>query len=205
MAQIYLISPPKIDLKAFPILLNEALSTGLVPIFQLRLKGYTKAEIFQISQDLKEICHKNNCLFLLNDFLQIALDVGADGVHLGADDGSIALARKKAPQNFLIGASCYDSRELAIKSAQDGASYLSFGAFFQSKTKKSRGNPSPEIIKWCDESINLPVVAIGGITDKNCKELVDARVSFVSVISCVWDHHRGVKEAVINLHESLQN
>lgn len=200
MSKIYLISPPQIELKTFSKRLENALKTALVPVFQLRLKNYSDLEIAKISQELKKICQENNCLFLLNDSHQIAIDVGADGAHLGVEDGSISLARKKSPQNFVIGASCYDSRHLAMEAGEQGADYVSFGAFFSSKTKKSRGNPSPEILEWCSEIMNLPTVAIGGITDQNCSSLVKSGADFLSVISYVWDHPLGEKIALENLY-----
>ena len=203
MSKIYLISPPKIELATFSKHLESALKTSLIPVFQLRLKDYSIAELKKIAQELKKICHANNCLFLLNDSYQLALDIAADGVHLGAEDGSITMARKKSPQNFVIGASCYDSRHLAMEAGEQGANYLSFGAFFASKTKKSRGNPTTEILTWCNEIINLPTVAIGGIKDENCGSLLKAGADFLSVISYVWDHPEGEVVAVKKLHEAV--
>ncbi len=204
MPQIYLISPPQIDLKTFSSRLENALKTSLVPTFQLRLKNYETAELKQIATELKKICHANNCLFLLNDSYEIAADIGADGVHLGVEDGSISLVRKKSPENFVIGASCYDSRHLAMEAAEQGADYLSFGAFFESKTKKSRGNPTTEIITWCREMMNLPIVTIGGINDQNCASLVKAGADFLSVISYVWDHPQGEVVALQKLHQACK-
>ncbi len=204
MTKIYLISPPNIELKSFSSRLSSALQTGLVPVFQLRLKGYNKNEIIKISQELKKICEQNNCLFILNDDYEIALGIGADGVHLGVQDGSIKMVRKNSTKNFVIGASCYDSRHLAMEAAEQGADYLSFGAFFPSKTKKSPGNPTTEILQWCNELINLPTVAIGGITDKNCGSLIKTGVDFLAVISYVWDHSQGEAEALNKLDLALK-
>jgi thiamine-phosphate pyrophosphorylase len=203
MAKIYLISPEKIDLKTFPTRLENVLKTGLVPAFQLRLKGYEKSEVTKIARELKKICHQNHCLFLLNDSCEIAVAVGADGVHLGVEDGSIAEIRKKFPTNFIIGASCYDSRHLAMEAGEQGADYISFGAFFSSKTKISRGKPNTEILEWASEITNLPIVAIGGITDDNCSSLVMAGADFVAVISYVWDHPDGEVVAIKNLAKKL--
>jgi thiamine-phosphate pyrophosphorylase len=199
MSQIYLISPPKIELLNFSKRLEKALKTNLVPVFQLRLKEYSNFELTQIAKEIKKICDNNNCLFLLNDSLEIALNVGANGVHLGVEDGSILSARKNSPENFLIGASCYDSRHLAMKAGEQGADYLSFGAFFESKTKKSRGNPGLEILEWSNEILNLPTVAIGGITTDNCAPLVKSGVDFLSVISYVWNYPEGEKAALMKL------
>ena len=201
MSQIYLISPPKIELKTFLPRLEKALKTNLVPVFQLRLKEYSNSELTQIAKEIKKICDNNNCLFLLNDSLEIALNISANGVHLGAEDGSILSARKNSPENFLIGASCYDSRHLAMEAGEQGADYLSFGAFFESKTKKSRGKPSLEILEWSNEILNLPTVAIGGITADNCAPLVKSGTDFISVISYVWDHPEGEEAALIKLSQ----
>lgn len=126
----------------------------------------------------------------------MALEAGADGVHLGDEDGSVAEVKKISPKNFVIGASCYDSRHLAIEATEQGADYVSFGAFFQSPTKNSKGKPTPEIIEWCKEVMDVPIVAIGGITDKNCAPLVKAGTDFLAVISYVWQHPKGEGEAI---------
>lgn len=204
MTKIYLISPPQIELKVFSHSLKNALETNLAPVFQLRLKNYTNEEVIKIGKELKKICHDFNCLFFLNDSYKLALEIGADGAHLGAEDGSIKIARQHSPQNFLIGASCYDSRHLAMEAAEQGADYVSFGAFFPSKTKKSRGHPEPEILTWCDEVMNVQSVAIGGINDQNCGLLAKAGADLLAVISYVWEHPEGEKVAVKKLSEGIK-
>ncbi len=203
MAKIYLISPPKIDLKEFSLSLKSAVETGLVPVFQLRLKDYEKTEIVKISQELKKICFDNNCLFILNDDYKTALEIGANGVHLGCDDGLISQARKNSDENFIIGASCYDSRHLAIEAAENGANYISFGTFFPSSTKNSKGKPTTDIIEWSAEMLDLPIVTIGGITNENCRPLIDAGADFIAVISYVWQNPQGVEAALKNLSLKL--
>jgi thiamine-phosphate pyrophosphorylase len=203
MAQIYLISPPQIELKDFSSKLEKALKTGLVPAFQLRLKNYSPSEVKKISQEIKKICDNNNCLFLLNDFHEIALEIGASGVHVGIDDKKISQIRQNSPKNFVIGASCYDSKHLAMEAGEQGADYISFGAFFETQTKISRGKPSVEILNWASEILNLPIVAIGGINDKNCIELIKNGADFLAVISYVWQHPLGVEIAIKNLHHTI--
>jgi thiamine-phosphate pyrophosphorylase len=199
MTQIYLISPPQIELKDFSIKLEKALKTLLVPAFQLRLKNYSPSEVKKISQEIKKICENNNCLFLLNDFYEIALEVGASGVHVGIDDKKISQIRQNSPKNFIIGASCYDSKHLAMEAGEQGADYISFGAFFETKTKISPGKPSLEILNWASEILNLPIVAIGGINDKNCGELIKNGADFLAIISYVWQHPQGVEVALKNI------
>jgi thiamine-phosphate pyrophosphorylase len=205
MAKIYLISPPQIQLKDFSKQLESALSTGLVATFQLRLKSDSDQEIIKIGAELKKICHNFDCPFLLNDNSQLAIDLEADGVHLGVDDDFIFQARKSSKANFIIGASCYDSRHLVMEAGERGADYVSFGSFFDSKTKNSRGRPTTEIIAWCNEFINLPIVAIGGITDQNCQPLVKSGADFLAVISYVWQHSSGSAAAVKNLQEAIKS
>jgi thiamine-phosphate pyrophosphorylase len=199
MAKIYLISPPKIDEKHFYSNLDQALKTGLVPVFQLRLKDYPKSQIFKIAKEIKKICSENNCLFIINDFIDIALEVSAGGVHVGIDDEKIAKIRQISSNNFVIGASCYDSRHYAMKAGEAGADYISFGAFFPTTTKIAKAQPSPEILTWADEMLNLPIVAIGGINDQNASKLVSHGADFLAVISYVWNHPEGIKTALKKL------
>ncbi len=207
MTKIYLISPPKIELSEFSKSLNRALKTSLVPVFQLRLKGYSKQELEKISLELKKICHDNNSIFLLNDNYDIALNIEADGVHLGLEDGSIKKARQESSKNnksFIIGASCYDSKHLAMEAGEQGVDYISFGTFFPSKTKNSIGKPTTEILEWSNEFLNLPIVAIGGINNENCEPLVKAGTDFLAVISYVWENSEGEDRALKNLDKVIK-
>jgi thiamine-phosphate pyrophosphorylase len=202
--QIYLISPPNFDLKDFSKKLENALKNQLVPIFQMRVKNYEPSEIRKISLELKKICHQNNCKFLLNDFHDIALEINADGVHLGADDANIFNVRNNSPKNFIIGSSCYDSKELALRSVEQGADYISFGAFFESKTKKSRGKPSMEILEWSAREVSLPVSVIGGIDSLNCAVFSEFKVDYLCVISSIWNHEKGESFAVKELYQAIK-
>ncbi len=204
MTRIYLISPPKIDLKNFSIQLNKALQTNLVPIFQLRLKDYSDQDIKIYTKELIKICRDNNCLFILNDNFELALNLGCDGVHLGADDINKNIIKNKS-KNFLMGSSCYDSKHLAMESAEMGFDYLSFGAFFESKTKISKGKPDISIINWASEILNLPVVAIGGINANNCGIFAKNNIDLIAVISFVWEHSSGVKKALEELEFNLKS
>ncbi len=204
MTQIYLISPPRIDLEIFTNNLELAFKTKKVPVFQMRLKGYKDEEVVEIGKKLLQICRQYQVIFILNDRLDLALKIGADGVHLGDNDGNIAAAKKIAPENFIIGASCYDSKHSAVEAIEAGAKYVSFGAFYSSKTKNSKGQPTPEILQWCDEILDIQSVAIGGITANNCQPLVQAKADLIAVISYVWDNEKGVEWAVNNLSTSIE-
>lgn len=205
MAKIYLISPPKIEEKTFYNQLEQALKTGLVPVFQLRLKDYSNSQILNISRQIKKICDDHKCLFILNDYVDLAIEINAGGVHVGIDDHKINEIRKKVSKDFVIGASCYDSRHYAMKAGEAGADYISFGAFYPTSTKIARANPSVEILSWANELLNLQIVAIGGINDKNSYDLVKNGADFIAVISYVWNHPQGVEQSLKKLSNSFFN
>lgn len=203
MTKIYLISPPKIEIDKFSKSLKNALKTSKVSVFQLRLKDYPQHLIRNYSKEIKKICDDFNCPLILNDFYEIALELGLSGVHVGIDDKKISIIRQNSPQNFIIGASCYDSKHLAMEAGEQGADYISFGAFFKSKTKQSRGKPSIELLQWAIEMLNLPIVGIGGITATNCHELVKNKIDFLAVISCIWERINDEENAINELHKNI--
>ena len=198
MTKLYLISPSSVNISEFAVSLEEVLSTGLASCFQLRLKDINDQEIINISKVLKPICHKNNVAFILNDRLDLASIVGADGVHLGEDDGSISDARKFLGPKAIIGASCYNSKHLAMEAAEKGADYVAFGAFFETKTKKAKTKAEISIIKdWVFIS-DVPCLAIGGIDPENCHELVEAGVDFIAVVGSIWTSSDSPRNAIKN-------
>ncbi|MBL6665225.1 MAG: thiamine phosphate synthase [Rickettsiales bacterium] len=205
MTKIYLISPPEItNLDNFLKDLEDIFSLNTIPVFQLRLKDLPFVEIKKISRAVQKICNKHNVLFIINDYVDLAIEIGAGGVHVGIDDENIIEIKKKAPQGFVVGASCYDSKDLAIRVAESGADYISFGAFFESQTKKSRGNPNPEIIKWANDFLNIPITVIGGINDKNCSILVEMKADFLCVISYIFSSDDKVSK-VKQLNNTIKN
>ncbi len=203
MTQIYLISPPQIILSEFVVSLKNALSTNFVPVFQLRLKEYSQTDVAKIAKQVQKVCKDYNCQLILNDYPNIALDLELDGVHLGKDDAKIAEVRKQVPDYFTIGASCYNSKHRAMQAGEDGANYLAFGAFFPTTTKKIEYYADVDLLQWATELLNLPIVAIGGINTNNCASLVANKADFLAVISFVWQHALGVKEALNQLHLAI--
>ncbi len=215
--QLYLISPPQIpDVKAFAITLEETLKAGegIVGAFQLRLKLPTSElvpgaltlpsapeEIVSYAiQTLLPVCHAFSVPLILNDSAQLASECGVDGVHLGQEDGNIKDARVYMGDGA-IGATCHDSRHLAMEAAEQGADYVAFGAFYPttSKTKEAQekwGVPDPDILHWWSTFTNVPCVAIGGITPLNAKPLIEAGADFLAVITSVWNHKDGPTAAM---------
>lgn len=202
MTSLYLLSPDTIDISTFPDLLQQVLETGNVSAFQLRLKHIEDKFLVNIVKTLLPICHKNHVPFILNDRPDLVKQLQLDGVHIGQGDGPkqdphyIKTLRQNLGDNTVIGVSCYDSRDLAMHAAEQGADYISFGAFFPTQTKETTATPKPEIIKWWTTYTEVPCCAIGGINPENYQTLVTAGADFIAVISSVWNAEEGPIEAV---------
>ncbi len=183
--QIYLISPLEVG-GAFPERLQRALAAGPVAAFQFRVKGVTDHEAARLAEPLQRICADAECAFIVNDSIALARRLGADGVHLGQHDGEVREARERLGREAQIGVTCHASRHLAMEAGEAGADYVAFGAFFPSPTKPSEHRPEPELIEWWSGLMELPCVAIGGITPDNCAPLAKAGADFLAVSHAVW-------------------
>lgn len=207
---LYLISPPAIDLSYFSNQLKNAFDGGDVGAFQLRLKNVSDDYILRTADILLPICREREVAFILNDRPDLAKKCGADGVHLGQDDGSVAAARKIMGNDAVIGVSCHDSKHLAMEAGEQGADYMAFGAFYPTKSKSPEalakyGTPTPEILSWWQEYMTLPCVAIGGINPQNCLPLVRAGADFIAVITAVWDHPQGAGLVVKEFNKVMKS
>jgi thiamine-phosphate pyrophosphorylase len=159
---------------------------GGARILQYRNK-LADAALRQIqAEDLRELTREFGAILIVNDDAQLAQRVAADGVHLGGDDGSVAVARSLLGTDKLIGVSCYNRLELARQAAQDGADYVAFGAFFASSVKPNAAVASLELLQQARREIALPIVAIGGITLENGEALLAAGADALAVISAVF-------------------
>jgi len=196
--KLYLITPVQIDPHAFAEDLKAALEAapGVVGAVQLRLKDMPDEDIIAAANVLLPICHAADVPLIINDRADIAAATGADGVHLGQDDGSIADARARLGADAVIGVTCHASRDLAIEAGDHGADYVAFGAFFPTTSKDAKHQADPDIVEWWSSMTILPCVAIGGITHENCGPLVEAGADYLAVINGVWGHPGGPAEAV---------
>jgi len=196
---IYLISPNKIKNEDFYIKLNQILSSKKVSFFQLRLKKETLKKKIHIGKKIKKICKKNKVKFLVNDSPIIAKKVNADGCHLGQKDMNILKARKIL-KNKIIGITCHNSISLAKKAIAYGANYLAFGAFYSSRTKKTRYKANIKILKLAKKLTNTPIVAIGGINQNNYKKLLLNKANFLAISGYIWNNKKlNPKEALNKL------
>jgi len=182
---IYLISPNKIK-KSFYTNLKIVLRSNLVSFFQLRLKKYSLIEKEKIGKKIKKICKKYKVKLIVNDDPYLAKKIGADGCHLGQNDMVIQEARKILRKK-IIGITCHNSKKLIRRAAKDGASYIAIGAFFKSKTKKINYIAKPSLISWVKRFTKIPVVTIGGITNKNFTKLLLHKPDFLAISGGIWN------------------
>ena len=194
--QLYLISPPRIEnIGAFQKLLGEVLDAVPVAAFQLRLKEggsiapklAKSSVVVQAAEAIFPTLRERGTLAIVNDSAALAAETGADGVHLGQGDGTVAEAREALGAGAVVGVTCHGSRELAFEAVKSGADYVAFGAFFPTETKVAPATAELELVEWWHEAMTVPCVAIGGITPGNAAPLVAAGADFLAVSSGVWD------------------
>lgn len=140
------------------------------------------------AEQLLSLCQQHQVPLIINDDADLALAIGADGVHIGKDDGGIARAREKLGPEAIIGLSCYDDLTLALQGQLAGADYVAFGRFFPSSTKPLASPAHIETLQLAKQQINLPIVAIGGILPENGKALLDAGADVLAVIDGLFAH-----------------
>jgi thiamine-phosphate pyrophosphorylase len=183
---LYLISPLEVG-GDFPERLARALDAGKVAAFQFRVKDVDQHEAARLAQPLQAICAERDVTFIVNDSISLAKRLGADGVHLGQDDGDPADARSELGKDAQIGVTCHDSRDMAMVAGEQGADYVAFGAFYPTTTKDVKHHASVDVLEWWQAVFELPCVAIGGITPENCAPLVRAGADFLAVSGAVWN------------------
>lgn len=193
--QLYLISPLDVA-GAFPDTLARTLDGGQVAAFQFRVKDVGDHDAAKLAEPLQRICADRDVAFIVNDSVSLAKRLGADGVHLGQDDGDVREARERLGKEAQIGVTCHGSRHLALEAGDAGADYVAFGAFYPTTTKTVEHLAKPALLRWWHVWSELPCVAIGGITTANAAPLVEAGADFLAVSAGVWQHADGPAAAV---------
>ena len=186
---VYLISPKKILDNTFFKSLELVFKSKKVSFFQLRLKNEKLSKKILISRRIIKICRKYGVKFLVNDDPILALKVNADGCHLGQKDMNIIKA-KKILKNKIIGITCHNSIRLAKKALMNGANYIAVGAFYKTKTKKVKFRAKPSILRKIKKLSNNPIVAIGGINEKNYKKLLLNKANFLAISGYIWNNNK---------------
>ena len=194
--RLYLVTPPVLEPAAFAPKLTAALDAGDVACVQRRLKDCSDDAVRRACDTLRPIAQDRGVAFILNDHPALARETGCDGVHVGQKDTPYAQARRIVGNDAIVGVTCHDSRHLAMEAGEAGADYVAFGAFFPTTTKETTHRPDPDILTIWQETVEVPCVAIGGITPDNAGDLARAGADFVAVSGAVWNHPEGPAAAV---------
>ena len=181
---LYLITDSKLLQGRLLEAVEQALIGG-VAFLQYRYKSTDSQKRLSEAKQLNTLCQRYNVPLIINDDLELAAQLGV-GVHLGQQDGSIALARQRLGQDAIIGATCHNSLLVAEQAAVQGASYLAFGAFYPSSTKPLAQLAELSTLTQAKQLFNLPIVAIGGITLDNAQPLIEAGADYLAVISDIF-------------------
>ena len=199
--RLYLITPPSLP-PGFARSLSQALDAGDVACLQLRLKDAPTDVVARAVEELMPIAQARDVAFILNDDAHTAARLGCDGAHLGQGDGDHAGARMLL-DGKILGITCQASRHLAMNAGEMGADYVAFGAFFPTATKETQHVADLELLAWWREVMEIPSVAIGGITAGNCAPLVQAGADFLAVVGAVWSHPEGAAAGVRAMNRAI--
>ena len=191
---IYAITPDLVDTDNLAILIHQALVGG-VSLVQYRNKIASNALKLEQATVLSYLCHEFNTPLIINDDLDLAIKIGADGVHLGKEDVTIAEARSRLGPGKIIGASCYNKVRYAIEAENQGANYVAFGAFFTSTTKPDAVIIPIDILCQAKQHLQIPIVAIGGINLGNIEELIHKGADAIAVSSSLFNSNNMKTEA----------
>jgi thiamine-phosphate pyrophosphorylase len=172
----------------FDITLNQvaAALSGGVRIIQYRDKQPGEARRRAEAEALRKLCHAHDARLIINDDVALAKQVSADGVHVGREDSGIVHARQLLGEQAIIGISCYNQLALAIEAEQAGADYVAFGRFFPSATKPDAVQADITLLAEAKQRLQIPIVAIGGITPENGATLVQAGADMLAVINALF-------------------
>ena len=179
---------------------EQALKGG-VTLVQLREKGLGAEQFLQEARQIQQLCRRFGVPLIINDSIEVALAVDADGVHLGQDDANAAQARQLLGKDKIIGVSAHNVQE-ALQAVQDGADYLGSGAVFGSGTKTNVSTLPMQTLREICNAVPIPVVAIGGITEQNLQQLSGTGISGAAVVSAIFAQEN-IEEAAIRLRGLL--
>ena len=183
--RLYLLTPPTLPAN-FATTLAAALESGDVAALQLRLPGADDDALLHAADLVRPVAHARGVAVILEGRPDLVMQAGCDGAHVGPADMPPADARRLLGPKLQLGVSCGESRDAALSAGEAGADYVSFGAFFPTDTVQARSHPELELVSWWAELMELPVVAIGGLTPENCAPLVVAGANFIAACGAVW-------------------
>lgn len=185
LSGLYVITDDQLSAEHLLTHVRQALAGGTC-LVQYRSKTGSEAVREHTARAVLELCREQRVPLLINDDVELAAKIGADGVHLGQDDGRVSAARNKLGSGAIIGVTCHASLELAHTAQDEGASYVAFGRFFSSNTKPEAPPAEPNILREAKATLNIPICAIGGITPDNAPMLIEAGADLLAVIHGVF-------------------
>jgi len=206
---LYLITPSELLTKRLPltkylVILNEVLRTKKIKFLQLRLKDKSKVQILDTLKKINYVCKKNKTILFVNDYSNNKILKFCDGVHLGQKDISKNKVDRILSKKKFLGITCHNSKDFVKKAIDLKPNYVSFGSFFNTKTKKIKYKATIQNINWFKKNFTLPCAAIGGISLKNYKKIVKTECDLLAVSSGIWNFKKGPVEAV-NLFNKILN
>ncbi len=200
MRGLYVITDPSLIASSNLVNAVSQAITGGAKMVQYRNKAASAQQKLWEANDLVSLCTGVNVPLIINDDIDLALKTNAAGVHLGQADTGIKDARKLLGSRAIIGVSCHNKIDLALDAQDAGASYVAFGRFFASSTKPEAVEAKVELLLTAKEKIDIPIVAIGGITQDNCTELLKAGADMLAVIHGVF-----AAESITNSAKLISN
>jgi thiamine-phosphate pyrophosphorylase len=183
---LYAITDPELAISHGLANQVQAALAGGARIIQYRDKSEDHQRRYIEASQLRHLTKQYQALLIINDDVDLAWRTGADGIHLGRDDMALAEARQRLGASAIIGVSCYNRLELARQAVQNGADYIAFGRFFPSRSKPGAVQAQPELLRCARDELHLPLVAIGGITPENGRQLLAAGADMLAVIHAVF-------------------
>ena len=182
---LYIVTPDWDDTDKLVNATAQAIEGGAT-LVQYRHKTADAVLRKQQATAVLQVCRQHQVPFIINDYVDLCLELDADGIHVGGTDASVAAVRAQVGADKIVGASCYGTLQLGRDAWQAGASYVAFGGFYPSRVKKYEFKTEPAIVAESKREIPLPVVVIGGMTQDNCLPLIAQGCDMVAAISSVY-------------------
>lgn len=182
---------------------EQALHGG-ARLIQYRDKSSNQKQRLETCLAIRELTQKYDAVFIVNDDTKLALVAQADGVHLGQDDTRLADARRQLGGKAIIGVSCYNRFDLAERATKDGANYVAFGRFFPSRTKPDAVTADKNLLVKAKQELDIPIVAIGGITAANGKALIEAGADMLAIVDDIFGQ-KNIEVAARRCHSLFES
>ena len=182
---LYAVTPDTLNTEQLCLKVEQALQGG-ASMLQYRNKAADTSLRLRQATALLALCRSYQVPLIINDHLDLCAQIDADGLHIGATDCDLGAARRLLGADKILGASCYNRLDLAIQAEQAGASYAAFGACFASNTKPNAPVASLDLFALAKQKINIPLVAIGGITLENAPQVLQAGASAIAVVGALF-------------------